>query len=73
MGDVFFNGASVKPGDIPEYVSLALVQGALPVLTFISPVFLGLKWTGIILKLNKERLFLQTCYNKNLMWRFIRT
>jgi hypothetical protein len=39
------------------------------VLTFISPVFVGLKLTRIILKLKKERLFLQACSNKNLMCR----
>jgi hypothetical protein len=26
-------------------------------LTFISPVFVGLKWTRIILKLKEERMF----------------
>jgi hypothetical protein len=35
------------------------------VLTVISPVLVGQKWTRIFLNLNKEQLPLQTCYNNN--------
>jgi hypothetical protein len=63
-----FNGASGKPDDIPQYVALHWYRELYQCWLF-SPVFVWLKWTRIILKLNKERSFLPTCYNKTHTWR----
>jgi hypothetical protein len=54
----------------PSVTSLAMVQGALPVLTVISPILMGLKWTRLLMNLNKEWLWLQTCYIMSAMGEF---
>jgi hypothetical protein len=47
MGNVSLNGASGKPGDIPEYVALHLHRELCQCRPFISPILVETKWTRL--------------------------
>jgi hypothetical protein len=61
MGNVSLNGASGKPGDIPEYVALHWHRELYQCGPFISPILVETKWTHL------KRTHTRSWYNSRLV------
>jgi hypothetical protein len=61
MGNVSLNGASGKPGDIPEYIALHWHRELCQCGPFISPILVETKWTRL------KRLQTRSWYNSRLV------
>jgi hypothetical protein len=61
MGNVSLNGASGKPGDIPEYVALHWHRELCQCGPFISPILVGTKWKRL------KRTQTRSSYNSRLV------
>jgi hypothetical protein len=61
MGNVSLNGASGKPGDIPEYVALHWDRELCQCGPFISPILVETKWTRL------KRTQTRSWYNSRLL------